>query len=61
MRLKRPGKYGDVVAALIIFFIGMFLLVMVHLPDPKRPFNWGFNSNWTCTPQSLDVTCQLKR
>ena len=61
MRMKHPTKRSERIgiAALAVFAVGMLALAFTSEPvDHSRRFNWGFGPNWTCTNQSLDVSCQ---
>jgi hypothetical protein len=60
MRYQRPKASGDVLAVALLVVFGLFLLFIVLLPTPQRRFNWGFGSQWECTNQNLDVSCQRK-
>ena len=60
MRYPKPKKNGDKLAVLVLVVFGLCLLAMPFLPAAQRPFNWGFSSDWSCTNQSVEVSCQRK-
>lgn len=61
---KRHLQRGDVRAILLLAAFGLILLFgTVFITSFSRPggyFNWGFDGNWTCTDQSVDVSCLRK-
>jgi hypothetical protein len=57
-------RRGDLKAILLLAAFGLVLLSMAVasplLPQSKGYFNWGFGRDWTCTNQSVGVSCLRK-